>query len=207
MARVRFPARSTPRAADAAPSCGRFDALGMRGGEADAETPLSRHAAVAVVLVTLVLLFSASTIHSQVAVSIGKGTVGTGSGASQASAELETALVPDPEGDPDLSGSADLVVNVRRGTVCFDIDLDETTPGADSVVAVHIHPGSAAETCDAQDCAPALDLDFANQGLRGCARAGKFLLGVLADEPEQFYLHVHTARFPAGAVRGQLAED
>ena len=74
----------------------------------------------------------------------------------------------------------------------------------DTVVAVHIHPGDVAESCDAQDCAPPIDLEFADEGLRGCARAGRQLLSSLVDEPGQFYLHVHTARFPKGAVRGQL---
>lgn len=119
-------------------------------------------------------------------------------------ARLEATLATDPGGDPALSGSADLVVTPRRGTICFDIDLEETVPGADTVVALHIHPGDVAATCDAQDCAAPIDLDFANEGLRGCARAGKQLLSSLVEEPEQFYLHVHTARFPAGAVRGQL---
>jgi len=119
-------------------------------------------------------------------------------------ARLEATLAAGAAGDPDLSGSADLVVSPRRGTVCFDIELDATTSGADTVVAVHIHPGVAGVTCDAEDCAPPLDLDFANEGLVGCARAGKQLLSSIVDEPEQFFLHVHTARFPAGAVSGQL---
>lgn len=171
----------------------------MRGWEVRTlERPLRcRCSSLAVALAALALLLSASTVHAQV--TAGGKTVRGG-------ARLEATLATDPGGDPALSGSADLVVSPRRGTVCFDIDLDAATSGADTVVAVHIHPGDVAATCDAQDCAPPIDLDFANEGLQGCARAGRQLLSSLVDEPEQFYLHVHTARFPEGAVRGQLTE-
>lgn len=156
-----------------------------------------RCCSLALAPVALVLLLAASAADAQV-IAGGEGVSG--------GARLEATLAPDPAGDPALSGSADLVVTPRRGTLCFDIDLEQTASGADTVVAVHIHPGPVAATCDAQDCAPPIDLDFANEGLKGCARAGKQLLSSLVDEPEQFYLHVHTARFPAGAVRGQLEE-
>lgn len=169
----------------------------MRGWEARTlERPLRcRCSFLAVAFAALALLLTASAVQAQV--TAGGDTVSSSAG-------LEATLSTDPAGDPNLSGSADLRVNPRRGTVCFDIDLDQAVSGADTVVAVHIHPGDVAATCDAQDCAPPIDLDFANEGLQGCTRAGKQLLSSLVDEPDQFYLHVHTARFPAGAVRGQL---
>ena len=171
----------------------------MRGWEARTlERPLRcRCSPFAVAPTALALLLTAGSANAQI---VAGGETVSGS------VRLEATLAPDPGGDLTLSGSADLVVSPRRGTVCFDIDLEETGSGADTVVAVHIHPGDVAATCDAEDCAPPIDLDFANEGLEGCARAGKQLLSSLADEPEQFYLHVHTARFPAGAVRGQLEE-
>jgi hypothetical protein len=156
---------------------------------------------VGVALVALALLFTASTVHAQV-------TAGgdTPKGAARLEATLSAAAeVPGP-GDPALSGTADLVVNPRKGTICFDVELDAASAGADTVVALHIHPSVVGEACAAvQDCAPAVDLDFASEGLEGCAKKlGKQLLNSIVDEPDQFYLHVHTARFPAGAVRGQL---
>ena len=156
-------------------------------------------AEAALVAIALSLALVAGTAEAQV--SAGGETVKGG-------ARLEATLVAGAAGDPQLSGSADLVVNPRRGSVCFDIELDAVVPEAETVVAVHIHPGvAAAAPCDAEDCAPPLDLDFANEGLEGCVRAGKHLLSSLAEEPEQFFLHVHTARFPEGAVSGQLEED
>ncbi|MEN8161975.1 MAG: CHRD domain-containing protein, partial [Myxococcota bacterium] len=117
------------------------------------------------------------------------------------------AEVPGP-GDPDLSGSADLRVDPRRNRSCFDVDLDASSDGADNVVALHIHPGVTGEACDTEDCPAPIDLEFANQGLEGCAKKlGTQLLNAIVEEPEHFYLHVHTSGFPAGAVRGQLIED
>ena len=121
------------------------------------------------------------------------------------------AEVPGP-GDPDLDGSsAKLTVDPRRGRVCFDVDLKKASgaKGADNVVALHVHPGEAGSACeDGQECLPPIDLDFANEGLRGCAkRIGTPLLNAIIERPEQFYLHVHTGRFPAGAVRGQLEDS
>jgi hypothetical protein len=153
------------------------------------------------VLVALPLLWTAATAHAQVSAG---GDVPKG--AARLEATLSSAAEFPGPGDASLSGTADLVVNPRKGTICFDVELDATSPGADTVVALHIHPGVAGEACvAAQDCPPAVDLDFADEGLEGCAKKlGTQLLNSIVDEPEQFYLHVHTARFPAGAVRGQL---
>jgi hypothetical protein len=110
-----------------------------------------------------------------------------------------------PEGDPDGSGDATLSLDPRRGQICFDIDLDDV----DSVVAVHIHAGEVGQS---NEDLLLVDLDFANQGLGGCARAGKELVRSILDnldskDPAAFYLHVHSAAFSTGAVRGQIERD
>jgi hypothetical protein len=158
-------------------------------------------AEVALVALALLFTFTASAVHAQVT---------AGGKLAKGAARLEATLgaaeeVPGP-GDPDLTATADLVVNPRNGSVCYDVELDATTSGADTVVALHIHPGLAGTACVAgQDCTLAVDLDFANEGLEGCVKkVGKQLLNSIVDQPDQFYLNVHTARFPAGAIRGQL---
>ncbi len=124
-----------------------------------------------------------------------------GSGAVGARADVTLA----PEGDPDGSGSATLTLDARRGLVCFDIKVKDLDP----VVAVHIHAGAAGQS---NEDLLLVDLDFANQGLSGCARAGRRLVESIIDnvdsnDPEQFYLHVHSSGFSTGAVRGQLERD
>lgn len=119
------------------------------------------------------------------------------------------AEVPGP-GDAELAGEARLVVDPRRDRICFDIDLDvlSDSDGVDTVVAVHIHPGEPGEACSGDDCPAPIDLAFNEEGLEGCVRRiGTPLLNAIVDQPSQFYLHVHTARFPAGAVRGALEDS
>ena len=156
---------------------------------------------VALVALTLLFTFTAGAVHAQVTAG-GK----LAKGAARLEATLSAAQEVPVPGDSDLTGTADLVVSPRNGSVCFDVELDAATSGADTVVALHIHAGVTGEACVAtQDCPPALDLDFANEGLEGCVKkVGKQLLNSIVDQPDQFYLNVHTARFPAGAIRGQL---
>ncbi len=150
------------------------------------------------------LFFLASAASAQV-------TAGGGD-AAKGGKRLEASLtagaeVPGP-GDPDLSGSADVVVTPSRGRICFDVSLDAASSGADNVIALHLHAGVAGDACAGDDCPAPIDLDFANQGLEGCVKKlGTQLLNAIVDEPEHFYLHVHTSAFPAGAARGQLVDD
>jgi hypothetical protein len=128
---------------------------------------------------------------------------GPGRGGAVAIGGAKVILVP--EGDPDGSGDATLFFDTRRGQICFDIDLDDV----ESVVAVHIHAGEVGQS---NEDLLLVDLDFANQGLGGCARAGKELVRSILDnldskDPAAFYLHVHSAAFSTGAVRGQIEKD
>jgi hypothetical protein len=148
------------------------------------------------------LLFTAGAAQAQV---IAGGNLGKG--AKRVDVVLTAAAeVPGP-GDSALSGTADLVVDPRKGRICYEVKLDGPTE-AENVVALHIHPGETGTACsDPLECPAPIDLDFASEGLEGCAKKlGKQLLNSIVDEPEQFYLHVHTSKFPGGAVRGQLIE-
>lgn len=127
-----------------------------------------------------------------------------GSSGGGAVAGIPVKVVLAPEDDPDGSGEATLLLDPRRGGVCFAIELEDVDP----VVAVHIHAGAAGQS---NEDLVVIDLDFANQGLRGCTRTGRELLRSILDDVnsqgEQFYLHVHTSGFSTGAVRGQLERD
>lgn len=154
-------------------------------------------------LVALVFLLAAGAALAQV--SVGGKKVKKG---ERLKATLSAANeVPGP-GNPDLSGKADLIVSPRKGEICFEIELENVVPGAkedDPVVGVHIHPGLVGTACVVgQDCVFGVDLDFPTEGLDGCVRAGTELLNSIVEQPEEFYLNVHTASFPAGALRGQL---
>lgn len=113
------------------------------------------------------------------------------------------AEVPDP-GDPDGSGGARVTINVKKEKVCFAIVVqDITLPAA----AAHIHTGEAGVAGDiVVTLVPPSEIPGTGIGLSfGCVgNQSKPLLRDIKNNPDQFYVNVHTSDFPGGAVRGQL---
>ena len=104
--------------------------------------------------------------------------------------------IPGP-GAEGASGQAHVYLE-RDGSICYDfIGID----GIDTPTAAHIHEGDVSTAGP-----PVLTLDtpveFSGQG---CAEGEAELSARIADNPADFYVNVHTAAFPEGAVRGQLA--
>ena len=107
------------------------------------------------------------------------------------------AEVPGP-GDPDGSGTAALTVNPGRGEICYELSAENITLPAD---AAHIHVGPA------DDFGPVVvGLSPPNQSgfSSGCVEVSSDLALAIVQNPENYYVNVHTSDFPAGAVRGQL---
>lgn len=81
--------------------------------------------------------------------------------------------------------------------------LDITLPTA----AAHIHEGEAGVAGDIVVTLEAsVEIDGTGIGLAtGCVRnQPKPLLRAIKNNPDQYYVNVHTSDFPGGAVRGQL---
>lgn len=106
---------------------------------------------------------------------------------------LGSEEVPGP-GDPDGSGTAIITVNRGQQRVCWDI----TVSGVDPITAAHIHIGFDGQAFPNNVVVP-LDPDT------GCTSVPNLaLLDALIQAPQAFYVNVHNAAFPAGALRGQL---
>ncbi|HWT13287.1 MAG TPA: CHRD domain-containing protein [Allosphingosinicella sp.] len=105
-------------------------------------------------------------------------------------------VVPGP-GDPDATGTAEVRVDPGQGRVCWDLTVRQT--GA--VTAAHIHRGAPGTSGP-----PAVPLTTPDAGgqSQGCTPVEPALLAELARQAHDFYVNVHTAEHPQGAIRGQL---
>ena len=103
--------------------------------------------------------------------------------------------VPGP-GDEDGTGEAEITLN--EGEVCFEIEV----ANIGDPTGAHIHAGAAGESGG-----PVVDLGVPANGLSGCVSGvDDAVLAQIRENPNGYYLNVHTEEFPGGAVRGQLAE-
>ncbi len=116
---------------------------------------------------------------------------------------LVASLVGDREspgpGDADGRGFAYLILDPAAEELCYTLLIrDLPTPA----VAAHIHRG-------ADGVAGPVVLPLTTPDPRGLASAcatgiDPALLRAIADAPGAFYVNVHTADYPDGALRGQL---
>lgn len=104
--------------------------------------------------------------------------------------------VPGP-GDLDGTGTARLRADAQTGRVCWELNAR----GIDPATAAHVHRGEAGSAGP-----PVLPLSAPGAGERseGCAAAGPALAAEMIARPHAFYVNVHNAAFPQGAIRGQL---
>lgn len=97
-------------------------------------------------------------------------------------------------GDLDGTGSATLRIDSATNTISWDIAINNV---ALPVAAAHIHNAAAGVNGP-------IVIDFSGQ-LRG-STSDPDVAALLAN-PNNFYVNVHNAQFPAGAVRGQIVSE
>ena len=104
--------------------------------------------------------------------------------------------VPGP-GDLDGTGTARARVDAERGRVCWELNAR----GIDRATGAHIHRGEAGSAGP-----PVIPLapPGASERSEGCATVTIELARQMIMTPHGFYVNVHNAAFPAGAIRGQL---
>ena len=130
--------------------------------------------------------------------------VAPAAGAADAGRPLFASLsganeVPAGSGDPDGTGTAAVTINSGTGMICFDLALKNIgTP-----VAGHIHEAPAGKN------GPVVVGFFGGQvpaADSGCVTVDRTLAKEIRQSPADYYVNVHTAEFPRGAVRGQLSK-
>ena len=116
-------------------------------------------------------------------------------------AEVDGTGTPN-QGDPDGEGIASVVLDVGTNAqaagsdVCVRLVVD----GLDDVVMAHIHVGAAGTNGPVVVPLPPPTTGASG----GCVAVDPTLLRAIANNPAGYYVNVHTAAFPGGAVRGQL---
>jgi hypothetical protein len=107
------------------------------------------------------------------------------------------AEVPGP-GDPDGGGTVQITLNTDKNEVCYDL----TVTKIDEATAAHIHEGGVDK-----DGPVKVGLDTPKGGsAKGCKTADAAVIKDIMANPANYYVNVHNAAHPKGAVRGQLSK-
>ncbi len=110
------------------------------------------------------------------------------------------AEVPGP-GDPDGSGTAKLWLNQGQGRICFSL----TWKNIAHPFAAHIHKASAGVNGPVV-VALFVTTQTTGEASRCVSNLDKALIKDIRQNPQNYYVNVHNADFPLGAIRGQLSK-
>ena len=97
----------------------------------------------------------------------------------------------------DGSAEAELSVSDETNQVCYDINK---VRGLGNITMVMIHRGARGANGPA-----VFNLTKANEGgYKGCTKKSEALEDSFEYAPGRYYVQIHTADFPKGAIRGQF---
>ncbi len=106
-----------------------------------------------------------------------------------------TGKVEVPKGDPDGSGTAE--VKISGTSVCWEIKASKVA----SLMAAHIHKGGAGVA------GPVVVPFGKTYKGKGCTTTSADVAAAIKKNPGGYYVNVHNAKYPGGALRGQLRSD
>lgn len=106
-----------------------------------------------------------------------------------------TAEVPGP-GDPDATGVATVDVDAASGQICYTLSVQNIA----TATMAHIHKGAVGV---AGPVATPLTAPDADGYSKGCVTDKTLAAAIIAD-PAGYYVNVHNADYPKGAMRGQF---
>jgi hypothetical protein len=97
-----------------------------------------------------------------------------------------------PKGDQDGTGTAEIKITGKK--VCWELKTAKITKPN----AAHIHKGKAGKA------GPVVVPLGATYKAKGCTTTSMANANAISTTPGSFYVNVHNAKYPGGAVRGQL---
>jgi CHRD domain len=110
-------------------------------------------------------------------------------------------------GDPDGRGKAKFTFDADAGTVCYEFEVEgiaEPVEPAPGLGSAHIHSlplGGIAVDLEA-DFQPDKSDEFKASG---CVPVDSTLRQAIVEHPDQYYVNIHNAEFPGGALAGLLS--
>jgi len=119
-------------------------------------------------------------------------------GASAHAAESLSAHLTGAGKDPDGQGHATFQIDPAKSEVCYTLMVENIAVAT----AAHIHKGAEGE--NGPPVVPLTKPD-ADGRSSGCATADKAVVDAILANPAGYYVNVHNAEFPPGAIRGQLS--
>ncbi len=120
-----------------------------------------------------------------------------GAATNVATTKLEANLRGSNENAPASNkGKAEIRLTPSTGKVCWDFKIAKIDGKAN---AAHIHKGGKGVS---GNVVVPLGGTYKRQG---CTTAAKALVKAILKKPGAYYVNVHNAKHPAGAMRGQLA--
>jgi hypothetical protein len=121
-----------------------------------------------------------------------------GQGGRPVAAELSGDAEVPVDGDLDGEGSFTATLNPGQNEICYELTVD----GIEPATAAHIHQGDAGVTGG-----PVVALEAPADGeSSGCVEADREMIQEIIQDPSSYYVNVHNAEYPDGALRGQLSK-
>lgn len=109
-----------------------------------------------------------------------------------------TGAAETPAGDPAGSGTAKISVDDSTLYLCYQL----ATADIGKATMAHVHKAAKGASGP-----PVVTLDTPLGGAsKACAKVDATLAKAIIAKPGDYYVNVHSEKFPAGAIRGQLAD-
>jgi len=111
------------------------------------------------------------------------------------SAKLKGSNEAPVKGDPNGKGLVIVHFKAAKGTTCWDFK------GVTAIAApnaAHIHKGKKGTS------GPVVVAFGAAYKASGCVKTPKATIEKIETNPNAYYVNIHNAKYPAGALRGQL---
>lgn len=108
-------------------------------------------------------------------------------------------------GDPDGFGTFEMTLNLGQGILTYVLTTEDIAPA--TAAHIHVAPPSAAGPVLIPLTPPTSGISSGTIDLKMLFSSNwKQMIKDLRQNPEDYYVNVHNADYPPGAIRGQLSK-